>query len=194
MMGQLQGLHHLHSSIRVQAAAEACYTIWTDSPKLPRILKRVLGIGLKPVSNVTATLTSLEEIQTRLQKYKISILPAAEIKHWLFQGPGAKLYQIENTAILEIPYRFYCTISTDPDDICAQSSLTFTPDAQNHETLIEWKVSFWGSSHNGSMTQLASDIAEMDDSFLEDCLQEFKTYVENREQYLSSQLVSQPES
>jgi hypothetical protein len=172
-----RGLHQLKSKITIHAPVEVCYQSWLDSLHLPDAIRRVLGCQYQPIN--VAPITSAEEIQAKTLLLQDDIL-SSRIKHWLFSGPGGKLYEIENAAILEIPNHLYCTTSTDPSDLSTQSSVLFSPDDLNINTLVEWKVSFWISSTNGRSTQLATDILASDDAFLEDCLQDFKRYIESK--------------
>jgi uncharacterized membrane protein len=179
------GLHYLKSSIRLHAPVEVCYQTWLDSRKLADIMERVLGVVVRSnlsINNMEA-LTSAEEIQTKIQLFKQDIMPSSKIKQWLINGPGGKYYEVENTKVLEIPNHFYSTVSTDLADFCMQSSVTFMADAMNQNTIIEWEVSYWGSFQNGTSTQLAIDISETNDSFMKDCLMDFKHYLESNGPY-----------
>ena len=171
------GLHHLKSSIRIHAPVEICYQTWLDAPCLPAFMSRVIAVRPMPKDFVTSDL--LEELQPEAQLLQQGIIPMSTIKQWLLSGPGGKIYHVENIIILEIPNRFYCTTSIDPDDLSIQNSLTFMPDQMNRNTTIEWEVSFWVSIIGGQMTRLASDILETGDSFLEYNLQDFKTHLES---------------
>lgn len=173
-----RGIHQLKSKIVIQAPVEVCYQGWLDSPQLSTAMRRVLGFQYKHIH--VAPITSAEVIQAKVQLLKPDNIPSSLVKQWLFSGPGGKLYEIENAAVLEIPNHFYCTTSTDPRDLSAQSSLLFSPNEMNTSTLVEWRVSFWASGKNGSLTRLASDILASGDAFLEDCLQDFKNDIESR--------------
>lgn len=164
------GIRHIKQRINIKAPVEICYQTWLDSPHLTDVMRRALGFQQK--TNAVTAITSAEEIQ--------GIMPDAMIKHWLLSGPGGKLYEVESTIILEVPNQFYCTTSADPEDLSVQNSVLFSPDAMNQNTLIEWQISFWNSVQKGSFTQLLSDIMKSGDSFLEDCLQDFKTHIEER--------------
>lgn len=172
------GLNQLKSEIQIKAPVEVCYQGWLDSPRMPEVMRRVLDFHSQPLN--VEPVTSADEIQAQIRSLVRNDIPLSRIKHWLFSGPGGKLYQFENTAILEIPNRFYCTTSTDSNDLSMQSSLLFSPEGMNTSTLVEWQVSFWASHKNGSATQLASDILTTGDSFLEDCLLDFKRYIESK--------------
>ena len=173
------GMHHLKKRITINAPAAICYQAWLDSPQLTQVMRRVLRFEYKAEAIVATN--SIEEVLSHLSKQDQDILPLTQIKQWLFAGPGGKVYKIESTTILEIPNRFYCATSNDPNDLSIQSSLLFSPDEADQNTLLEWQISFWVSEHVGEMTQLVADIQTTNDSFLEDCLQDFKTYVENIE-------------
>jgi uncharacterized membrane protein len=176
-------VQQLKSAISVHAPVEACYQAWINTCRIPSFIRRALSVqvsfscGGNPKG---ISIISPEEIETRLQNFNQQILPTTEIRRWLISGPGGKLYEIEGTTILEIPNQFYCTISTDPDDIFAQSSASFMPDPTNQNTLIEWEVSFWPLSPEGRWTQFASAVHNSKDNFMEDCLQDFKAELENR--------------
>lgn len=172
------GMCHLKKRIHVKAPVEICYQTWLDSPHLTDVMKRVLGFRSRKNHDVTP-ITVTEKIQDAVQSLKQDIVSEATIKHWLLSGPGGKLYEVESTIILEIPNLFYCSTSIDPDDLSVQNSVLFSPDAMNQTTLVEWQISFWDSAQKGSLTQLLSDIMKSGDCFLEDCLQDFKTYIEN---------------
>jgi hypothetical protein len=146
-------------------------------------MKRVLGVEIRPENNSIHVSTSEVEIQRRLQLFRQEILPSAKVKQWLLSGPGGKLYEIENTTICEVPNQFYCTISTDLNDISVASSVNFSSDTMNRNTFVEWVVSFWSSFQNGSMTRFASEIRATDDSFMKDCLTDFKAFIESQGSY-----------
>jgi uncharacterized membrane protein len=170
------GIHRLKARITIQAPVEVCYQAWLDSPHLPEVMRRVVGVQYK-----SKIMTSAEEIHAKVLRLQQDIVPSATIKHWLISGPGGKLYEFENTVILEIPNHFYCTTSTDPNDFSVQSSVLFSSDAKHKNTFLEWEVSFFVFNvQDGNLTRLASDVLKMDDSLLMDCLQDFKTYLENR--------------
>jgi|GEM_PF-6893468 len=170
------GVHHLQARILIHAPVEVCYKTWLDSSTLPKILRRVLGVEFKqPIQPIQL---SVREVDSKVTTLKSDLVPTSLIKHWLFSGPGGKLYEVENTVILEVPNRFYCTTSVDPNDISCQSSVLFSPDETNQNTLIEWNVSFWLNSPYGKATQLAADILETGDSFLDDCLEDLKSALE----------------
>ena len=170
------GVHYLESSIRIQAPVEVCYQAWLDAPHFPDFMSRVIAFQYRPKGVVIPA--SVEEIQSRAQLLKQDIVPMSTIKHWLLSGPSCKLYEIDSTVILEIPNRFYCTTSTDPNDLSIQSSLSFMPDQMNRNTIIKWQISFWAFDPPGKMTSLASDILEAGDAFLENNLQDFKAHLE----------------
>ena len=104
----------------------------------------------------------------------------AVVRHWLVSGPSGKIYEFENKVILEIPNRFFCTQSTDPNDLSVQASTLFSPILNNYATRLELQVSFWESERikNGQATRLAMDIIKTDDTFLEDCLEDLKHHIE----------------
>ncbi len=173
------GLHQLTHRVAINAPVDVCYRTWVDSVNLPRIMHRVLGMRYKPIDNAPSEITDAVDIERRMELFRQDILPKSQIKQWLLSGPGGKCYQVENTVTLDIPNHFFCTISTDLKDICAQSSVLFSRDSLNQFTLIEWQVSFWHSPYNGSMSRLAADVLESGDTFMQDCLQDFKAAVES---------------
>jgi uncharacterized membrane protein len=180
MLNPIDGLtRNLIKTIKIQAPVEACYGAWIDSPRLVSAMRKVLGVCLQ--TEHTSVVTSAEEIHEKVKRLNQENIPATQIKHWLFSGPGGKLYEIENTVILDIPNRFYCTTSTDPDDLCVQSSLLFIPDELNKNTTMEWRVFFWDFKPRGKLTQFVSDIWEKNDSFMDDCLEDFKKLVEQHQ-------------
>ena len=156
---------------------EVCYQAWLDSPRHVQYMKRVLGVQCNPADAIPI---SVEEIESKELFSKQTIVSPALIKHWIFSGPGGKIYEIENITVLEIPNHFYCTTSTDPNDISVQSSLLFTPDERTQNTLLEWQISLWGpqEKEKGKFAQLISDIWETGDTLLDDCLQDFKRSLE----------------
>jgi uncharacterized membrane protein len=135
-------------------------------------MSRVLG-----VQSEVQPLTKTHSQALHLTK---NIIPATVIDHWLFSGPGGKLYETEGKVILDIPNLFYCRASTDPNDLAMQTSVLFSPDENNQITLLEFEVSFWNSAtlKTGKSTRLISDIVHQEDRFIEDCLRDFKNYVE----------------
>ena len=180
-----QGIQFIKKRVLIDAPVEVCYQTWTDSPRLPEIFKRLVSVEYeeKPLSyeeKPLSTISEPAEVQKLLPYLKQELVPTKTIKHWLLHGPKGKLYEIENTVILDVPNVFYSTTSTDPNDISVQSSVLFSPDENHHSTLIEWQVSFWLSAKNGSMTQLVSDILETEDTLMEDTLLELKQHLESR--------------
>jgi hypothetical protein len=171
---------HLKSAIEIQATPEVCYKVWIDAKKLPKILERVIGVEIKtkPENTKIDFITSVGEIDQKVHRVNLDLLPTSEIKHWLLSGPGGHLYKIENTTVFEIPDRFYCTVSTDQNDASVQSYVTFFPDTLNRHTVVEWEIWFWRSSKKGSATRLVSDIADTGDSFMADCLSDLKRFIE----------------
>lgn len=173
------GMHQLKSEIRIKVPVEACYQAWIDSPKFPAFAKRVKGVEVCAQSGQKATTVteSPEKVWVKIRHLKYEHLPFNEIKRWLFNGPGGKVYEVENEMDLEIPNRLYISVSADPKDIYAQSTVTFTPE-ENQNTLITWEISYWQFTPEGSWTQFASAIDKAKDTFMQDCLEDFKAYVE----------------
>jgi hypothetical protein len=171
------GLRFLKAKTTITAPAETCYQAWINFPKHPEFTKRVFKLLLNENKDITI-ITSEEqsEVQTLLSRQDIA--SAAMRRHWILSGPQGKLYQVEETTILEIPNRFYCSTSTDPNDLSVQSSLLFSPDELNQKTLMEWQVSFWISTEKGTATQFLFDILKTGDAFLDEVLQDFKVFVE----------------
>jgi len=179
-MAVTPGFHHIKSAIEVQATPEVCYQIWTDAKKIAKIIERVIGLEIKtkPENTKIDFITSVGEIDQKIHRVNLELLPTSEIKHWLLSGPGGHLYKIENTTIFEIPNRFYCTVSTDQNDTSVQSYVTFFPDALKQHTVVEWEIWFWRSAQKGSLTQLLSDIEDTGDNFMKDCLSDLKKFIE----------------
>jgi uncharacterized membrane protein len=180
-MGELTpGVYHMKSRIEIHAPVEMCYQAWLDSARLPSIMGRVIDFSYRPKS--TRNLDSIGEAQLNEMHSTQDVVPSSaanpKVKHWILAGPDGKLYELESTTVLEIPNRFYCTASTDPKDLSVQSSALFSPDENNRSTLLEWQVSFWASG--GTASQLCSDVLTSGDSFMEDCLRDFKAAVENK--------------
>lgn len=173
------GMHQLKSKIIINAPVEVCYQAWLEARHLPDVMHRVHGLQNRSMDNI-APITSTEEIQAKAQQFREEDIPLSRIMHWVVSGPGGKLYEFENATILEIQNHFICTASVHPDDLSVQSSVSFSPNDINTDTGIEWQVSFWVSSENGILTQFASDILAEGDLFLEECLQDFKRYVEDK--------------
>jgi hypothetical protein len=178
-MENLNGLRQVKQSIRIHAPVEICYQTWTDYSHFPAFMSRVIDFQNQTEAPV---ITSNEEIHPKALLLTQGIVPAELVNHWLFAGPGGKLYEVKNRTSLEIPNHFYCMTSTDPDDTSIRTSLLFSPDMHNQNTLLELECSFWSSNtlKKGKSTQLATDILEADDSFWLDCLQDFKKYVEEK--------------
>jgi len=174
------GLKRIKSQLMVNAPVERCYQAWMNSAKMPDFMSRVIQVDQKkiPLTVMTNPQDIEAQVEARIPLLDQNGVPYSTIKNWLLKGPGGKLYEIANTAVLEIPNHFYCTTSTDPDDISVQSSAFFCPDGKNQHTLIEWEISFWPCLDIGSMTRLACDILQTDDHFMEQCLQDFKDYIE----------------
>lgn len=169
MSQNLQGLQHIRKRITIHAPAEICYQIWIDSPRIAKALRRLQNVQSRPIN-------SLQDVQAKVELLHVG---ADTIKKWLFYGPEGKMYEVENIVVMDIPNRFYCTSSIDPNDLSFQSSMLFSPDELNQNTDIEVQISFWNSEKKGPMTQLVSDILDAEDHFFEDCLQDFKAEVES---------------
>src|SRR5437868_812616 len=88
------GVKKIKEKISIKAPVETCYQAWIEAIHLSDIMKRVLGFEYKTIKDITA-ITSAEEIQRRLESLKQDIIPTSRIKHWLFSGPGGKLYEVE---------------------------------------------------------------------------------------------------
>jgi hypothetical protein len=123
-----------------------------------------------------------DSIQASIQRIQQTDSSAGQLRRWLLSGPGGKLYEIENTTIVEIPNYFYCTAPTDPNDIYSESSVFFIEDKTNRSTLVKWEVTFRQFPSEGNWTQFALDIHKTEDSFMQDCLQDLKKYVEDKNQ------------
>jgi uncharacterized membrane protein len=179
------GLRQLNSEILVNASAENCYKTWVDTKQIPVFMRRVRGLNIEFLTNLTTrklaiASTSADAIQARIKRFQQSDSTATELRRWIFRGPGGKLYEIENTVIVEIPNYFYCTASTDPDDVYSESCVFFIEDERNQTTLVKWEITFWQFSSQGSWTQFALDLQDAKDSFMHDCLEDFKQFVEGR--------------
>ncbi len=188
----VHGIRQLKESIEINAPAQTCYQYWVNQSQFPEFMSKVLRFESRQIP--TMTLQSNESIQSVLERFDAFILPVERIKHWLISGPGGKLYEFENKVILDIPGKFYSTVSTDPDDLCTQASLLFNETENPGVTRVEFEVSFWESTNikNGTATQLASDILQNEDSFFCDCLRDFKTYVEKMIAGTNTSTASEP--
>lgn len=182
------GLQHLKTQICVNAPVEVCYQAWLDFEKMPEFISRLRSVRVDESHSLTnaalASSLSADELQTKAQLHRQSLVPFGMIKHWFFSGSGGKMYEIENVTILEIPNHFYCTVSTDPDDLSVQCSIFFCPDGKNEHTFMEWEVSFWNSGKaglGGTMTHMLTDIVDSGDDFFQKCLQDFKVHVEAKQ-------------
>ncbi len=169
-----EGIRNIKHKINIQAPVESCYQAWIHYTRFPTFMRRVLGVEHE-IKTIDATYAKA----LNLSKY---FIPAEQINRWLFAGPGGKLYETESKIILDIPNLFYCRVSTDPDDIAIQTSVLFSADEMNQNTLIEFQVSFWdcASIKAGKSTQLILDILNQGDSLIEDCLLDLKHYVEHK--------------
>jgi hypothetical protein len=178
------GLRRLNSQITINASAEDCYKAWVNTSQIPVIMQRVQGLEVKFLANrkpETIT-TSPDVIQASLQRFQNAESYAPELRRWLFSGPGGRLYEIENTTILEIPNYFYCTAPNDPNDFHSESCVFFIEDKLKHCTLVKWEITFRPFSPDGSWTQFALDLQQTEDHFMQDCLQDLKRFVEERGQ------------
>lgn len=170
----VEGLRKIKKKIEIHAPVEWCYQTWINYSQFPVFMTRVIG--------VQSELKPLEETRFKALNFSKNIISADVIDHWLFSGPGGKLYETEGKVILDIPNLFYCRTSTDPNDVATQNSMLFSPDENNQTTVVEFEVSFWDSAalKAGKSTRLISDIVYQEDQFIEDCLQDFKNYVEKK--------------
>jgi uncharacterized membrane protein len=170
----VNGIRKTKKKIEIHAPVEWCYQTWINYSQFPVFMTRVLG--------VQSEVKPLEETRSKALHLSKDIIPADVIDHWFFSGPGGKLYETESKMILDIPNLFYCRVSTDPNDVASQTSMLFSPDENNQITVVEFEVSFWSSAtlKAGKSTQLISDIVNQEDHIIEDCLQDFKNYVEKQ--------------
>lgn len=183
MYKPVQSIRHIKTSIEVEAPPSVCYQTWVQQSYFPDYVRNVLSFQTKVTpKTVSPGGASQDESQKALSELCPGFSPTETIKHWLVRGPEGKLYEFENKVVLDIPNKFYATISNDPNDLCAQASVHFEEIAHPERTRIELEVSFWESAHikNGTATQLAADILDKEDSFFADCLQDFKAHVEQQ--------------
>ena len=173
------GLHQVKRFIYINAPVEVCYQAWTDSTWLVHSVRRLFRFQYK--NKALMPINSTEDTFPKTMVADQDLIPSTQVKQWLVSGPGGKFYEAESMVVLDIPNHFFCTVSTDPDDLAMQSSLSFYPDGMNQNTFLEWRVSLWFLDEpKGKITQLISDIWEAGDPYMEDCLHDFKAAVENR--------------
>jgi uncharacterized membrane protein len=172
------GLQRIKRHITVDAPVECCYRTWLDSAKMPDFMSRLLAVQCKDKPSRPFNLPN--DIDIIAPFMEMSPVPYGKIRQWLLAGPGGNLYEYENMVVLEIPNRFYCTTSIDPDDISVQSSVFFSPDGKNEHTYIEWEISFWCLDGKGSGTKLLCDVLMTEDPMIEECLQDFKSHLEGK--------------
>lgn len=172
------GLHKLKAGIIIQAPAELCYREWVNLSQLSKYLYRVIEMQTATQAPALERGTNPLPMNTTAPSQ-----PFGEngIHHWTLRGPQGKIYQVQNKTILDIPNRFYCMSSTDSEDISSQLSVLFSADDTNQTTYMEMEASSWLTENMqlGRSTQLFADIINADDTFLQDCLQDFKHHVES---------------
>lgn len=179
-------MEKMKHSIEISADVETCYRCWANYHNLPNFMRRILKVW--DMELPLATHTSALEDMRKAVKAELSNLshtvPLHKIRHWLVRGPGGKIYEVENAAILEIPNLFYCWASTDPNDLAIHNSISFMAIEDGRKTVLLYESSFVLSGNKalgGKSSRLISDIVDMNDPWMQDLLTDFKNYVEKND-------------
>lgn len=179
-------MEKMKHSIVVNANVETCYRYWSKYHNLPNFIHRILKVWDEesPTGTHIGKLEDLRKAIKAEQNNLSHTIPLNRIRHWLVQGPGGKIYEVENAVILEIPNLFYCWTSTDPADLSIQNSISFMAIEDGRKTALLYESSFVLSSNKalgGKSSRLISDIVNSNDPWMPDLLTDFKNYVEKND-------------
>ncbi len=169
-------------SIEIHAPVKLCYQLWKDYHQTAKFLHCVIKVWDQPTA-VMKPIDNLEQLHPTIQSNLSGMaraLPLETVRHWLIQGPGGKVYELENTVILEIPDLFYCWSSTDPEDLAVQTSVSFLSQ-KDTRTLVLFECSFSIPNtqlFRGKAARLITDVLNTDDPLISEILADFKHYVE----------------
>lgn len=177
-------MHSIEASILVNAPVADCYRRWCEFERFPEFMPRVLSVRKVGLSELTHE--QLDVSTGNLQRDYEEAISAqvaqqveahgGEVWHWEVKGPMGRIFSWNAGIVLNMPNKVVTWASAHDQELPTTGSVNFLKQPGDTQTLIEVKMSF--SAPLPPFGELLADITHYGDNLLNECLADFKRYME----------------
>jgi uncharacterized membrane protein len=181
-------MHAIEASIMVSAPASECYRHWRAFERFPTFVRRIISVRSVSPSELTGNVSVDPRAQDPQKNFENTM--NAEILHevaahgnrvwrWTVKGPFGQMYTWTAGVVMDEPNKAISWSTTCEQPVACSGTVNFLPQraAKDLEyTLIDLRATF--SPPAGPLGELVADIIGYGDTLAQECLEDFKRYVE----------------